>query len=497
MKEEKEYIYNDISERMKLMNKLYLKETALLGVVFLLYLWLKSWKGGLSIVFTIVNTVLLLIFTVINLVVYNKNQADKKLRGIATVEMCIEYFLIGIETDARFISFVLVAVLLLQIPYYDKKALKRNRNGVMLIFILVTIVQSVKKIVPTNVDTLCSMVIVLAIFYMATKVGSIAVAFYQDALGSVDAQQQKQKEILDGLVEISKTVQEESVKSSDLIDKLVDVSESVAGSMKEISAASNTTACSIEEQSNMTSSIQDAIGLTSESSKKMVEIATSSSERIQENMRVMEELKVQSAQISETNSEVTEAMTKLQNKTKEVENIAGMILNISNQTNLLALNASIESARAGEAGRGFAVVAEQIRQLAEQTRNSTEEITNIINELNENADEVVASVEGSVTAAESQNEKILAASDTYELLKHNIEELVAHIDEVNTQISGLSESNNKIVENISQLSASTEEITASAEQVHEKTEQNLMNAENVKEAVNLIRSTTDDMKKYL
>ena len=60
-------------------------------------------------------------------------------------------------------------------------------------------------------------------------------------------------------------------------------------------------------------------------------------------------------------------MTKLQNKTKEVEEIAGMILNISSQTNLLALNASIESARAGEAGRGFAVVAEQVKNLAEQS----------------------------------------------------------------------------------------------------------------------------------
>mgnify|MGYP000391109897 FL=1 len=45
-------------------------------------------------------------------------------------------------------------------------------------------------------------------------------------------------------------------------------------------------------------------------------------------------------------------------------------------------------------------------------------------------------------------------------------DLIDHIEEVNRQVDGLSESNNKIVENISQLSAATEEVTASAEQVH-------------------------------
>ena len=72
-----------------------------------------------------------------------------------------------------------------------------------------------------------------------------------------------------------------------------------------------------------------------------------------------------------------------------------------------------------------------------------------------------------------------------------------HIEEVNRQVDGLSESNNKIVENISQLSAATEEVTASAEQVHGMSEQNLEFAEQVQQAVDKMRATADDLKKYL
>ena len=423
--EENKYRYNDISERLRRMNRIYMGATIFMAALILLYLWMKQMNHNIKTVTVYGNTVLLLAFTVVNAVIYCRNKATSKLKVAVTMEMGIEYLLIGMQTDAHFIIYILIASLALQIPYYDKKGLSRTSIGLGILYILVTVVQSVKGINVIDVDTICGIWGVLGILFIIAKIGDITIMFNDDALGSIAEEHEKEKRVLEGVLGISQSIQTESVKSGELIEKLVGVTESVTNSMQEISASANTTAGSIEEQSTMTNSIQDAIGVTGESSKQMVDIAMNSNESIQENIRVMEELRTQSELITNTNHEVTTAMTKLQNKTKEVEEIAGMILNISSQTNLLALNASIESARAGEAGRGFAVVAEQIRQLAEQTKNSTEQITRIVNELNENANEVVSSVEEAIAHINKYNTKHSEA-----IITNNYEHAQKFLDEV-------------------------------------------------------------------
>ena len=75
--------------------------------------------------------------------------------------------------------------------------------------------------------------------------------------------------------------------------------------------------------------------------------------------------------------------------------------------------------------------------------------------------------------------------------------LIADINEIDREIGELSDSNNVIVDNISQLSAATEEITSNAEQVLSMSQRNLNHAENVKESINIIEESTQQMQQYV
>ena len=81
---------------------------------------------------------------------------------------------------------------------------------------------------------------------------------------------------------------------------------------------------------------------------------------------------------SEIVTRAVAAMGGIEESSRQIGQIIGVIDEIAFQTNLLALNAGVEAARAGDAGRGFAVVASEVRALAQRSAEAAKEIKALI-----------------------------------------------------------------------------------------------------------------------
>jgi len=142
-------------------------------------------------------------------------------------------------------------------------------------------------------------------------------------------------------------------------------------------------------------------------------------------------------------------MKGINDSSKKIADIIGVIDSIAFQTNILALNAAVEAARAGEQGRGFAVVASEVRSLASRSADAAKEIKVLINASVQRVEQGTALVgHAGVTMTEVVNSirrvtdimgEISAASTEQSAGVSQVGETVSQMDQVTQQNAALVE----------------------------------------------------------
>ena len=159
-----------------------------------------------------------------------------------------------------------------------------------------------------------------------------------------------------------------------------------------------------------------------------------------------------------------DAMADIENSSKEIAKIIGVIDEIAFQTNLLALNAGVEAARAGDAGRGFAVVASEVRALAQRSADAAKQIKTLISRSSEQVDHGVRFVSDSGATLEQIIAHVTSINEMILSIAGAAKEQATGLAQVNIAINDLDQTTQ-------QNAAMVEETTAACHNLGQETGQ--------------------------
>ncbi|WP_083700204.1 methyl-accepting chemotaxis protein [Shewanella sp. UCD-KL12] len=233
------------------------------------------------------------------------------------------------------------------------------------------------------------------------------------------------------------------------VTKLTDVLGGINESANTVTSGAEEIAQGNADLSQRTEEQAASLEETASSMEEMTATVTQSAQ----NATLANELAQEANTKAEHGGKVVEqavtAMEAINDSSKRISDIIGVIDEIAFQTNLLALNAAVEAARAGEQGRGFAVVAGEVRNLAQRSAGAAKEIKELIRdsvgkvtdgtELVNQSGSTLEDIVQAVTKVADMISQISVASDQQSSGIQEVNKAISQMDEMTQQNAALVE----------------------------------------------------------
>ncbi|MBL0371250.1 methyl-accepting chemotaxis protein [Rhizobium sp. KVB221] len=194
----------------------------------------------------------------------------------------------------------------------------------------------------------------------------------------------------------------------------------ISGSNQELASRTERQAVSVEETASALSQIS---GTVEDTAKLAVEVD-----------RLVGSTKNGAERSATIVATAVEAMSRIEDSSRQISQIIGVIDEIAFQTNLLALNAGVEAARAGDAGKGFAVVAQEVRELAQRSATAAKEIKTLINASHDQVQRGVDLVGQTGQALKAIETEVHQISSQVQLIVHAARDQSGGIRDINGTI---------------------------------------------------------------
>lgn len=471
---------------------------------FLILGYLASYlQGEISLGYMLLVEVLTIGTLTLNDVIFFKKKDSKKLKYISLIGYIFVYAVICLNSVNDMAFTVLFPMLVMYILYFDFKlvfyaSLAFGTINIADVIYCVAILKHHHSGAAINSSTIllqaASVIVFLVSMCLVTKLSN---EHNGQQIDDITKEKEQNEQLLSDVIGVVKAVKINTNQAGDFISELVKNINVTASSLQDISAGNDSNANSIEEQRNMTESIQSMIKNTGELANQMKNLSAQSKDKVISGLDSVQRLNAQSQDVDAANKKIIQSVENLVDNAAKVNSITNQIFEISKQTNLLALNAAIESSRAGEAGKGFAVVANEVRQLADETRNLTENIQKIVGELQQNGKEAQNTVDVVVNSTKTEHELISMVNSQFTAIEHSMKGLDENVVEITKKIEEILHSNNSIVESITDISSVSEEVAASAQESTSIGEETKQKAERAIELMDELKDTVRAVDKYI